>query len=225
MSLHNSTVGARLVYENGLKIVTAAGLDPATVKLTQSTLRLEQQLLTTKSNYVFGVLVNNNGPSGTLFNTEIRLNQQDSFIVSALGVYLAEPASSTSATYQDHTYPSPAVFVGSGEAVALETIYKSQLKITVNNVVVTPTYQLGRHRLVPQSQEVAAAANQNGIAYDQIDGSEDGRFPIEPNVVLIGSKNSIIEVNLPVSLAAVGANTRLILEFTGLLAQNSTIIT
>lgn len=225
MSLQLTTVNARIAYENALKICQNAGLSLDTVKLTPSTIRLEQQLSLTKSSYQFGVLVNNNGPSATQFNTEVRLNQQDSFITSQLFMYLGNPASGTDAAYIDHTYPSPVVFTGTGVAAALEVIYKSQLKITINNVVYTPTLQTGRFRMVPQTQQVTAATNQNGIAQDQIDMSSDGGFASEPSIILIGSKNNIIELDLPVALTAVGSFTRVILEFRGHLAQNSTIIT
>lgn len=215
---------ARMEYQNALKIVSDAGLDPAKVKLTQNTIRLEQQLSLTKSVYQFAVLDNNNGPSGTLFNTEVRLTQQDSHITSQISVFLGSPASAVDTTFIDCTYPSPAVFAGAGVAAAYETIYKSKLKITVNNDVKVTGLHLGRFRSVPQSQRVVAAANQNGIARDQVDMSTDSGMSNQPNVILVGSKGTIIEVFLPAALTAVGAFDRLIIEFRGHLAQNSTII-
>jgi hypothetical protein len=226
MSNRFSTFDNRIVYENGLKQLAAVGLTADIAKLTQSTIRLEQQLYVNKSQYQFGVLVNNNGPAGTLFPTEVRLNQQDALITSSIVMYIGEPVgAATDCTFIDHTYPNPLTFVGTGEASALETLYKSQLSITVNNVVVMPTLQTQRFRLVPSSQKVTAAANQNGIGNDQIDGSSDGLMINEPNIVLIGSKNNIINLTLPAALAVVGSYTRVIYEFRGILAQNCTIIT
>lgn len=226
MGNRNDQMSARLVYKNGLDIVREAGLDPKVVKLTQSTLRLENQLVTTRSNYQFAVLVNATSPSSTaVFNTEIRLNQQDSFIVSKIRLTIGEPSSAVDTTFVDCTYPSPTIFTTGSEAADLETLYKGQLKITVNNVVILPTMHLGRFRFVPFAQKQTAAANANGIAYDSFDNSSDGISITEPNLVLVGSKNSLIEINLPNAIAAVGANTRVALTFEGLLAQNSTIIT
>lgn len=221
-------MSARLVYANGLTIVKEAGLDPKVVKLTQSELRFENTVSITRTNYVFAVLVNAvNNSSNQVFNTEIRLNQQDSFIASAIRFYIGEPSSLTDATWIDYTYPSPAVFAAAGESAALETFYKGQLKITVNNVVVMPTLSLSRFRFVPFAQKVTAAANQNGIGDDAIDSSTDGLSMTEPNVILIGSKNNLIEINLPAAVSTIGAAgfTRCGLAFRGLLAQNSTIIT
>lgn len=227
MSLTQNTANSRMVYENAWNICVKNNIDPVAAKLTQTVIRLEQTLNTTQSLYTFPVTTVSNAPAGTLFPSERRLNQQDSFIVSSLGVYLAEPASANTVAYIDYTYPSPSVFSNTGEAAGLETIYKASMKITVNNTVICPSYHFGWHRLVPQSQKVAAGTNQNGIAYDQIDAGSDGRIPIEPNWILIGSKNNLIEVSLPAALPAVGTAgfTRLILEFRGILAQNSTIIT
>lgn len=224
MSIANSSVSARLVFENAASVIRAAGLTVDSTKLTQSDLRLEQQLLTNKTQYQFAVLTNNNGTSGTQFNTEIRLNQQDSFVVSAMGFFIAKPTSNVDATFVNHTYPSPVTFSTAGVAAALETLYNSLLSITINNVNVMPVMSVGRFRMVPQSQAAVAAANQPGIAQDQVDMSSDGFIPTEPNILLIGSKNNVINLTLPAALSAVETFQRAVLWFRGVLAQNSTII-
>jgi hypothetical protein len=227
MSNRISQMDARLVYKTGCDIVTKAGLSLTTVMLTQSTLRLEQPLIVGRTQYTFGVLTSDLGSNNTQpTNTEVRLRQQDSFITSNIAYRLAEPASLSDTTYVDSTYPSPAIFNAAGEAAALETLYKAQLKITVNGTVVVPTLHLGRFRKVPVTQKVTAAANQNGIAYDAYDGATDGIMICEPNIVLIGSKGNIIETNMPSGVTVIGTAgfTRHLFEFRGLLAQNSTII-
>jgi hypothetical protein len=223
--IRHSVMDDRIQYEIARAIVKKAGLNPDDVYLTPSTLRFELQLLTTKAQYIFGITTVNNGPAGSLFNTEVRLNQQDSFITSYLQLAIGEPSSAIDATWPDHFYPSPAVFAGVGESSALEIVYKSQLKITVNNKVVLPTLHTGRFRNVPFAQQVAAAANQNGIARDMADHSADGMLTEVPSIVLIGSSNNLVEIDMPNAPAVVGANTRIVLMAHGLLAQNSTIIT
>lgn len=227
MGVRTDQLSARAVYLNALQICRDAKVDPVAAALTQSTLRSEILLSTGQTHYQFGVTVldpgyNNNGA----FNTEIRLGQQNSFIVSQIAFFLAEPASATDASYIDYAYPNPSVFSASNEAQALWTLYKSYLKITVNNVVKVPSLHLGRFSNVPQSQKVAAAANQNGIGNDQRDGSTDATMVCEPNLVLIGSKANLVELFMPAALAAVGTGgfTRAIIEWRGILAQNSTII-
>lgn len=221
-----SNMDQRLAYNNAVEVCKRNNVDPVAAGLTPATLRLEQQLATNKTQYQFGVINGINGPSGTQFNTEVRLNQQDSYFVSQIAFRIGEPSAVNDATYVDCTYPSPAIFSASGEAAALEVLYKSQLKITVNGVVKIPTLHLGRFRKVQFAQKVAAAANQNGIANDSIDGATEGIMICEPNIVLIGSKNNLIEIDLPAAITTIGTAgfTRMILEFRGLNAQNSTII-
>jgi hypothetical protein len=221
-----STVNARFVYDNALKILASYNINPASAKLTQSDLILEQQLLTTLTAYIFPVLTNDNGPSGSRFNTEIRLTQQDSFIASSWGVFLLEPASAVSATFIAQTYPNALVFVTGGESAALETIYNAYCKITVNNDVILPVWSLSRHRYVPQTQQTALIVGvQNANPYSEIDLSEDGFFPVEPNILFVGSKGYQIQMILPAALAAVGPFTRMRVHYRGVLAQNTTIIT
>lgn len=219
---------ARLVYKTGCEIVTQAQLSLKVVKLTQSTLRLEQALVVARNNYTFGVLTSDLGSNNSQpTNTEVRLRQQDSFITSNVAYRLAEPTSLVDTTYVDSTYPSPTIFNASTEAAALEGLYKAQLKITVNGDVIMPTLHMGRFRFAPATQKATAAANQNGIAYDAIDAATDGVMICEPNLVLIGSKGNLIEFNMPTGVATIGTAgfTRHLFEFRGLLAQNSTIIT
>lgn len=228
MSNRISQMDARLVYQTGMGLVTKAGLSLSVVMLTQSTLRFEQQLIIGRTQYLWGVLTTDlSATNQPPTNTEVRLRQQDSFITSNIAFRLGEPANANDPTYVDTTYPSPAIFNAAGEAAALEVLYKGQIKLTVNGTVITPTLHTGRFRYVPLTQKVAAAANQNGIAYDAIDQATDGIMVCEPNLVLIGSKGNLLETSYPAGVTVIGTAgfTRMIFEFRGLLAQNSTIIT
>jgi hypothetical protein len=201
-------------------MVVASGLDPNVVKLTQSDLILEQVLSQNATQYLFPVVANDLGSTGTKFNTEVRLNLQDSFIVSAWGFFLCAPASATDATFVPQSYPNAIVFPGAGVSAALNTIYNSFAKIIVNGDVIYPVWHLSRNFLVPQTQQVAA-----GDLYSQLDGSSDGFHPTEPNMVIIGSKGYVIQITLPIAFnAALPAFTRGRVHYRGLLAQNSTII-
>jgi hypothetical protein len=221
-----STLNARRVYENGLKILAEASIGADDAVLTQSDLILEQQLITTLTTYVFPVLNNDNGPSGTRFNTEQRLTMQDVFIASAWGVFLLNPSSLTDATFIAQTYPNPQVFTTAGVSAAAETIYNSYCKITVNNTVVLPFWSISRHRYVPQTQQAPLIVGvQNAIPYSEIDLSEDGFHPVEPNILFVGSKGYQIQVIFPAAMAAVSPFMRLRIHYRGILAQNTTIIT
>lgn len=221
-----NTANARMVYENALRIIRAAGLTADLTKLTQSDIIVEQQLLTNVTQYQFPVLNNQPGNQGNgIFNTEVRLALQDSFVVSAWGFFLCKPTSAADATFVVQTYPNPQVFSSAGTAAAAETIYNSIAKITVNGDVIFPVWHLSKHRLVPQTQqEPLIAGVENAIPYSQIDLSTDGFYPVEPNLLIIGSKQTLITVTLPGNLAAVEAFQRARCHFRGVLAQNSTSV-
>lgn len=221
-----NTATARMLYANALKLVVESNLDPKVVKLTQSDLVLEQAL-GANTVITFPVLNNVTAPSGTLFNTELRLTQQDSLICGAWGFFIMEPSSATDATFIAHTYPNPVSFPTTGEAAQLEILYNSYAQVKVNNDVVFPAWHMSRNRLVPFAQRQAGAANANAIANDMIDLSSDGFFPLEPNLVIVGSKGYVITLNQPAAFAAgtLGGFTRCRMHYRGLLAQNSTIIT
>lgn len=193
--------------------------DPVSAfKLTQSELRLEQPLVTTSASYLFPVLSNIQNQAQQ-FPSEIRLNLQDSFVPTRLQMTVALPASTTSTTFSLHTYFNSEVFAS---YVAEEALYNGQLKLMINNVQYINGWGLQRHRKVNQTQQVAAAAV--GALVDQIDGSEDGFYPMQPFVLLLGSQNIQLSLLLPNALTAVDAGARVILRFEGVLAQNSTVV-
>lgn len=226
MSNQQNTVNARWVYDNALRIISQAGLTADVTKCTQSDLILEQQLTTALSTYTFPVLSNDNGPAGTRFNTEMRLTQQDCFVASSWGIFLLKPTSLTDTTFIAQTYPNPLVFSTGGVAAAAETIYNSYCRVTVNNDVILPVWSVSRHRMVPQTQQSAAIAGvTNAIPYSEIDLSSDGFFPVEPNILFVGSKGYQIVLVMPALLAVVESFQRLRIQYRGVLAQNSTIIT
>jgi hypothetical protein len=222
-----NTVNSRLVYENAKKALADAGVNLQAAKLTQSFLRLENKLNITSNKFVFPVL--NNQSSGTsgiaAFNTEQRLNQQDSFVSAMWGVFISKPSSDTDATFVLHTYPNATTFSTAGTAAAAETIYNSFFQLSVNNDIILPAWDASRHRLVPQTQNGVGITAQTVFPIDQIDLGSDGFYPVEPNLVFIGSKNNVLTLLMPAALAAVETFERISVIFRGVLAQNSTIIT
>ena len=222
-----NTVNSRLVFENAKKNLEAAQVDISKAKLTQSFLRLENQLITGKTQFAFPVL--NNQPSGTsgvgAFNTEQRLNQQDSFVAAMWAIFLSKPSSNTDATFILHTYPNAQIFSTASVAAAAETIYNSYFQLSVNNDIILPAWDASRHRLVPETQSGVGVTAQTIFPIDEIDLGSDGFYPVEPNLVFIGSKNNVLTLILPAALAAVETFQRISVIFRGVLAQNSTIIT
>ena len=220
-----STVGSRLAFEKAKEGIQRAGFSLGQAVLSQSYLRLEVSLSTSITNYQSPVLVNDVSASATAAtNLEQRLNLQDAFYVSQIGLFFGVPSSSTATNFQLCTYPNTTVFSAANTATSLFNWYNSSLSLTVNNRQIVPAYDLYRHYSVPQTQTAANAMYAtSGISLrDQQDGGTSGFYPIEPGWVLVGSKQNTLQVQLASAMAAVETNSRAILILRGHLAQNVT---
>jgi hypothetical protein len=222
-----STVGSRLAFEKAKRGIKQAGFSLNQAVLSQSYLRSELALSTTKTLYQFPILVNDNSQvSGGNFNTTNLLQLQDGFYVSHIGLYFCKPSSSTDTTFQLVTYPNASIFSTSNTASSLYSFYNGSLSITVNNRQIVPSLDLYRFYQVPQQQQVANAFyTSSAISFkDQQDGSSSALYPIEPGIVFSGSKQNIVQIQIPAALAAVETNSRVVLYFSGHLAQNVTSV-
>lgn len=217
-----NNINARLVFDNARRALANAfkdvkGLNIDSFKLTQSFLRLEQPVVVGQTLYTFPILINQANPQ--IFNTEQRLNLQDSFVVSDLGFYQALPSSSTDATFKLLTYVSPFLFVNDAQH---QIFYNGKISITVNNNVILPAWDTVRHNLAPQTQQTAALGA--GSPMDEFDGKTYSMYPVEPNITLVGSKNYVVNLSLPAGPTAIDANSRVVIVLRGILAQNSTVV-
>lgn len=218
--MYNSVPG-RMDYEIALQVFSEAfassGYTPDMVKRkfrpTLSRLRLEQPCTTTTTQINFPVLIN----QGTPTNTEVRLNLQDSFFPTHIGYRLGNPSSSTDAAYKMYSYLNPFFF-----NPAMQAFYNGTLRLLVNNVQYINNWPMDWHYHSPQTQQTLAAGA--GSPVDQYDGGIDGKIAEQPSVLMIGSQNIQLSINLPAAPAAVTANSRHIVVIDGLLFQNSTVV-
>ena len=222
-----TTIGTRLAFEKAKDAINRAGYSLGQAVLSQSYLRLEVSLSTTVTNYQFPVLTNDVSNSNTTsFNTEQRLNLQDAFVCSSLGLFFCVPGSSTATNFQLVTYPNASIFSSANTATSLFNWYNSSLSLTVNNRQIVPAYDLYRHYDVPQQQQTANADySTSNITYkDEQSGADSTFYPIEPAWVLVGSKQNNLQVQLASAIAAVETNSRAVLIMRGNLAQNVTSV-
>jgi len=212
--------GARLVFDNAKNLVNNAGFSAGQAVLSQSYIRSEVAMSTTTTSYQIPILVNSVG-AGTNFATNNLLNLQDAFVVSSIGVFVAIPAASTTTAFKLYTYPSPVDISTAGAAAALYNLYNGKLSVVVNNRQIVPSWDLYRHLYVPQTQQGHAAT---ATTIDQNDATEFGYYPCEPNIVLVGSKNNVISLELPGAISTLQASTapRIVVILRGILAQNVT---
>jgi hypothetical protein len=212
--------GQRLIFDNAKNLVNNAGFSAGQAVLSQSYIRSEVAMSTTTTSYQIPILVNSVG-AGTNFATNNLLNLQDAFVVSSIGIFTAIPAASTTTAFPLYTYPNASAFSTVGAAAALYNLYNGKLSVVVNNRQIVPSWDLYRHLYVPQTQQGAAST---ATTIDQNDATEFGYYPVEPNIVLVGSKNNVISLELPGAISTLQATTapRIVVIMRGILAQNVT---
>jgi hypothetical protein len=212
--------GQRLIFDNAKNLVNNAGFSAGQAVLSQSYIRSEVAMSTTTTSYQVPILVNSVG-AGTNFATNNLLNLQDAFVVSSIGIFVAIPAASTTTAFPLYTYPNASAFSTVGAAAALYNLYNGKLSVVVNNRQIVPSWDLYRHLYVPQTQQGAAST---ATTIDQNDATEFGYYPVEPNIVLVGSKNNVISLELPGAISTLQATTapRIVVIMRGILAQNVT---
>ena len=215
----SSQMGLRLVYENSKALVNQLGYDTSHAVATQSFLRSEVLLTTSSASYSVPILVNQNTS-----NTNVRLsllNLQDLFVVSELSVFLVSGANTNGAA-PFYEYPDPTVFT-TGYA-QLMNVYNGNMSIIANNQQILPKWDILKHYFVPQTQKGVGITAQTVFPINQVDGSEDTVYPVEPNIVINGAANYQINLNLPAAPTTLDSNTYVAFLFRGILLQNCTSI-
>jgi len=221
-----SQINARLVYRNAVQKMRQAGVNPQTAILSQSYLRLELVASASKTSYQFGVLVNDAPAGATRRPTENRLNLQDAFYTSSVQMFTSKTSSTTTTNFALNSYPNPRILGATAtDTTGLYNLYNGQLSLTVNNRVITPSWDLYRHLSIPQTQQTGATpTSATTTTYDQFEGLSSGSCACEPNWVLIGSKNNNLSLNLPSAISTVTDTTLIVMILRGVLAQNVTVV-
>ena len=219
-----SQTGLRLVYANAKNTLMRHNINPAKAVLSQSYLRFEANLNSNVTTFTFDVLVNENlNPN---FSTSQKLNLQDAFITSSIGVFIGIPASpaTNEGRVKLYSYPDETVFTAA-TATALQSLYSGFLSLTVNQRVVVPSWDLYRHYNAPITQNGSPVNIAAGSLLDNSTNfAKDGFYDVEPNMVFVGSKKNQLQITIPQALSAFPTDSRVVVICRGLLSQNSTSV-
>lgn len=225
-----SQPGVRSVYKAAAAEMASAGIGLQTAVLTQSELRSEIPLNTTTTQYRVPILVNDNPYQQGTFLSEKRLNLQDAFVVGTFGLFLAVPSGATDYTFPLFTYPSLPIATGAAgftipQGLAMGALYNGYMSLNVSQKTLMTYWDLWKHYKVNQTQQGVIVTAQTVLPLNQTDGTTDGFYPVEPNLLHIGSTNIVMTLNLPEAISALPANTRVVIIQRGVLAQNVTSVT
>lgn len=162
-------------------------------------LRVEQTLLNSTGKYKFNIK-----KIGGENVTELKLDRNDLFVVSSIGIYLLREETAKAGGQALQTYPNQTVFAGvvGFDPKDLETIYNGFLYMKVSTLVNIESLSMQNFRRIPQTQQ-SSATN-----YSQYDLAESTYKP-GSLIELHGTSDIEINVEYPsftgITLAAVTA--------------------
>ena len=231
----------RTLEDNGMQVNNNK---PGAIRMADSYLRSEIYLNPNLSEFRIPILTNDPSPGSpvpTPTTTEVRLNLQDVFFTCELGYYIyAYQTGGGAQTYRfcDMTFPDPfligGIWTNLDQAMGLFTT--PRLNVQVNNVAITPIYQIKKHARVG---EIQRSANGNLLAatppitgnwdyFNPINYGSDGMSQIWPNWILNGGNNNQYTLTFPNPINSMGVNPSCqlwaVIEWRGFLAQNASSI-
>ena len=172
-------------------------------QIVYSSLRAESPALGTQQNIPFSI--NENDTSTPSTSTEIRLKQNDTFVVTKWGLFIANFTGSRS-SMRLRTYPNQRIFSAAGEAAAMQAIYNSVLNVMVDNQLYYPQFSTDIFLKVPNFQELMANVTAlpagytaAGVDKDQYE-SEMAMVDCVPTLALYGGRDNVVNVVMPDSV-------------------------
>ncbi len=167
-------------------------------------LRVEQMLSNTSGKYTFDIKKNGNET-----NTEVKLDRNDLFVVTDIGVYLSGVTVTTKGIEVLQTYPNSVVFTAmTGTTVShLEAIYNGYLQLKIGQKVNIERLSMLNFRHVPITQQATGASNVPGFANSQY-SVEAHTYKPGSLLYLHGTSNIEITIQFPtIASMAIQATT------------------
>lgn len=219
-------VNSRMSFEVAAQLLESLGYSTAQANPTQSYVRSEVAINASTTQYQIPIVINQTPTGGVLFPSEKRVELQDIFVPTELGIFAAAPSSATAPSTKLYSYENTTVFTGSGVAASLLNLWAGRYSLVVNNTQVLPAWDIWRHYSVPLTQQ-AANADYTGSTInvaDALNGYENGFYPVAPSFVLSGAANIQATINLPSAISSVLLNSRIVVIHRGILLQNVTSV-
>lgn len=205
-------VAERKLFDNLKKQYLPKGITPA-----PSYLRIEMALNNSQGKYMFDIKKNGNEAA-----TERKLDRNDLFVVTRIGVYLAKVDTTKIGLAALQTHANSTYFgTQSGFTVAhLEAIYNGYLSLKTGTKVNIEALSMQVFKYIQTSQQVSSIANSEfNVSEYTYQGAED--------IYLHGTKSHEISIEYPtfsgIQVAATAANTqhKLVFHPYGFLLKNA----
>jgi hypothetical protein len=193
---------ARINY--GVIATKYRALGKGNVRLTQSSLFLRKPIDATKTVYNFDVLENQ---TQSLQADEIRLNINDEFITTQMGLYLTGTISTRDGVVTQlgglRLFTNVLEQQNLTQASNLIPFYDGDLKIAVNNIVYMEKWDTRKHYVATRTQigSSSSVTTINNATWDSNTFAKDGMYSVEPMITLSGAKKNDITLRLPSAIS------------------------
>jgi hypothetical protein len=208
----------RAVYEHNVNKERFRGKN-----MTPGFLRLEQVIDNAKNSLTF---VTYSGDSANVYPTEQRLDRNDAFIATEVGLFILRQDVANKKTNGDlHSYVNLTTFAAAAgfTPADLKAIYQGRLSIEIARERKLVALDTSRFLNVPETQQTGATN------YDQKDGKKDGFIRLTPQIVIDGAGTNEFKVEWPSYAGWAGASVtagtehRVVLYFRGLLVTGGSV--
>ena len=203
------------------------------VRLTQSSLFLTKPINNTVTTYNFDVLETQ---TQTLQNDEIRLNLNDEFNITSIGLYLVGKFVKEDGTaYTDNTklFTYAPYNLNVPNATRIQNFWAGTFKIAINNIVYMEKWDTARHEHVTRTQN-GDFLTPNSATISSQSLAKDSMFDLSNIITLSGAKKNDLTITLPSAIANgsfaftdnSGSQTQILIDrvgcrLFGFLAQNA----
>lgn len=195
--------------------------------IVQHTLVSNVLMNASTTNFHIPILANDQRNGTNAFITENRLQLQDLFVVTEIGMFVAVPTGATDGRFPIYSYPPPTVFSTANTAAAVQGAYaQGRISQSSNNQVISPFWDTYKHYAVPQTQIASAVgySTSTNATVGSVDGATDGFYPVTPGWVFNGGGNLDLNFIIPQNMAAIETNSRFVFMFRGFLLQNASAV-
>jgi hypothetical protein len=192
--------------------------------IVQHTLVSNVLMSATQTAFHIPILANDQRNGVNTFVTENRLQLQDLFVCTEVGMFVAVPTSASDGRFPMYSYAPPTVFSTANTASSIQGAYTNgYIRQSSNNQVISPYWDTYKHYNVPQTQIASAVGytTSTNATVGSVDGATDGFYPVTPGWVFNGGGNLDMNFIIPQNMQAVETNSRFVFMWRGFLLQNA----
>lgn len=176
-------------------------INKGNARITQSSLFLTKPINQNVTSYTFDVLETQ---TQSLQNDEIRLNLNDEFNITEIGLYLCGYiGDNTSDSFNPNTklFTYAPFHLSLADATKLQSFYAGTFKIAINNIVFMEKWDTAKHECVTRTQINSYAVGVDATPVMAVENSQnlsrDGIYPLANIITLSGAKKNDLTINLP----------------------------